>query len=253
MCRWVSVTLLHMCKGFSHLNEEGDDSDVIWWCHWCPYVDWRKVLEKAHTRLGVLLLLVLGPFGSFPGWSIWEATDPLTWLPWCLLRSGTITRQGSVLYLFNCMCLRLCWASWVSVLQLLVSQPGILPPCVYLTWYQKGKDHHPLEWNSACGINCNLSEPTKSIQHSWRESLFWYPRVGSKEVASSQRSGSAALGCGSSQLSLKLLIWWFDKAGEYLFQGWKCPHICTEVHWWQLNGSPTHHGSDVANASPVVS
>ena len=34
MHRQVSTTLLHMCKGFSHLNEEADD--IIWWCHWCP-------------------------------------------------------------------------------------------------------------------------------------------------------------------------------------------------------------------------
>ena len=36
-----------------------------------------------------------------------EATDPLSRLPWCLLRSRIITIQGSVLYLFNCMCSRL--------------------------------------------------------------------------------------------------------------------------------------------------
>ena len=57
-----------------------------------------------------------GPFGLFSSWSIWEATDPLTQLPQCLSMSGIITRQGSVLYLFNCMCLRLSWAPWVGVL-----------------------------------------------------------------------------------------------------------------------------------------
>ena len=29
MCRQVGMTLLHMCKGFSHLNEEADDCDII--------------------------------------------------------------------------------------------------------------------------------------------------------------------------------------------------------------------------------
>ena len=29
MCRTVSMTLLHMHKGFSHLNEEADNSDII--------------------------------------------------------------------------------------------------------------------------------------------------------------------------------------------------------------------------------
>ena len=117
---------------------------------------------------GVLSLLIFGPFGSFPSWFIWEATDPLIQLPWCLLRSGTITRWGSVLYLFNCTCPRLSQASWVSVFQLFASQLGISPPCIFLTQYQKDKDHNPLEWNSAHGINRSLGEPTTSIQHSQR-------------------------------------------------------------------------------------
>ena len=29
MCRQVDMTLLHMCKGFSCLNEVADDSDII--------------------------------------------------------------------------------------------------------------------------------------------------------------------------------------------------------------------------------
>ena len=36
MHRWIGTTLLSMCKGFSCLNEEADDSDIIWCCHWCP-------------------------------------------------------------------------------------------------------------------------------------------------------------------------------------------------------------------------
>ena len=79
------------------------------------------------------------------------------------------------------------------------------------------------------------------------------PGWAQKEVAESQRSGVAALGCGGLQPSLKLPIWWFDKAGEYLFPGRKGPHICEGIHWWQMNRFPTYHGSDVANPSPVVS
>ena len=67
--------------------------------------------RKCTQDLGVLLLLDLGPFGSFPSWFVQEAKDPLTWLPQCLSRSGIITRQGSVLYLFNYTCSRLSWAS----------------------------------------------------------------------------------------------------------------------------------------------
>ena len=36
-----------------------------------------------------------------------EGTDPFLWLLQCLLRSRTITRKGSVLYLFDCKCSRL--------------------------------------------------------------------------------------------------------------------------------------------------
>ena len=43
------------------------------------------------------LVFSFGSFGLFPGKSIWEATDPLTQLPQCLLRSGIITRQGSAI------------------------------------------------------------------------------------------------------------------------------------------------------------
>ena len=121
------------------------------------------------------------------------------------------------------------------------------------TLYPSGKDCNPLEQISAHGMNSNLSEPTKSILDPQRESHFWHPWVGSKEVAGSQGSGLAALGFCCLQLSLKLPIWWFDKAGEYLFPGRKCPHICKGICWWQMNGSPTQYESDAANASPVVS
>ena len=77
------------------------------------------------------------------------------------------------------------------------------------------------------------------------------PGWAQKEVAESQRSGLAALGCGSLWPSLVLPIWWFNKAGEYLFPGRKCPHLCERICWWQMNGFPTHHGSDVPYASPL--
>ena len=38
------------------------------------------------------------------GFTFLGATDPLLWLPRCLLRSEIITLQGSVLYLLNSKC-----------------------------------------------------------------------------------------------------------------------------------------------------
>ena len=37
-----------------------------------------------------------------------------------------------------------------------------------------------------------------------------------------------------------------------LFPGWKYPHICKGIHWWGINGSPTHHGKDMVTASLLV-
>ena len=31
------------------------------------------------------------------------------------------------------------------------------------------------------------------------------------------------------------------------------PTVCIGIHLWQMNGFPTHGGSDAANARPVVS
>ena len=92
--------------------------------------------------------------------------------------------------------------------------------------------------------------PSSIFEHSHISGI---PGWAQKEVAGSQRSGLAALGCGNLQLFLELPIWWFDKAGEYPFPGRKCPHICEGIHWWWMDGFLTHHGSDLANTSPVVS
>ena len=55
-------------------------------------------------------------FWLVPQLIFWEATDPLIQLAGCLSRSGTITRVGSVFYLFNCTYSRLSWVPWVGVL-----------------------------------------------------------------------------------------------------------------------------------------
>ena len=92
-------------QGFSHWKREADNCDIIRWCH-CPgaYVYGEGYIRGVHMSLRALVWV----FGCSTFGCTWLlATDPLLQLPWCLLRSGTITRKGSVLYLFNCKCLRL--------------------------------------------------------------------------------------------------------------------------------------------------
>ena len=76
----------------------------------------RKCTWDSGVQLFILSVFSLGSFGLFPSYIIWEATDSLTQLPQCLLRSGIIMRQGSGLYLFNCTYSRLSWVHWVGVL-----------------------------------------------------------------------------------------------------------------------------------------
>ena len=97
--------------------------------------------------------------GTF-SYTLWGATDPLLWLPQCLLRCEITTLQGSVLYLFNCKCPRLSWMPWVGLLQLLASLLGGSPPSIPQTPYWSGKDHNLSEWIGACRISCNFGEPT---------------------------------------------------------------------------------------------
>ena len=107
-----------------------------------------------------------------------------------------------------------------------------------------------------CGAELHCGNKS---QHQWAHQIYSaslghiFGIPGWAQNAQSQRSGLAALHCGGSWPPLKLLIWWFDKADEYLFPGWKHPFYWKEVHWWWLNRSLPHHELDVANTSPVVS
>ena len=70
---------------------------------------WREgIKESTHEPLRFFFLVHWSicwlASGLFPDWFVQEATDHLTLLPWCLSRSGIITLQESVLYLFNCTC-----------------------------------------------------------------------------------------------------------------------------------------------------
>ena len=118
-CAGMLAWLYCACtKVFPTKSAEADNSDIIRGCHSCPSdVYWSRNKKEVCTWLEalVLVLSLAQLFSLFPGWSIWKATDPLAQLPQCLSRSGIITRQGNVLYLFNCKCSRLTWVPWVSV------------------------------------------------------------------------------------------------------------------------------------------
>ena len=118
MCRHVGMTLLHMHKASPTLKEEADGCDVLRWCHYhSTYVNVERVFKEVCTRpdrVQFICAVSSRSFGLFPGWLVQKATDPLTWLPWCLSGSEII-RQGSVLYLFNHMYSRLSWVPSFTV------------------------------------------------------------------------------------------------------------------------------------------
>ena len=105
MCRQFSAALLHMHKIFPAskgkqmiVTSLGDVTIMV------LTLRVGSCMRRAHTSLRALVwVFSCSTFGS--NW--FGATDPFLWLPWCLLRSGTITRKGSVLYLFSRKCLRL--------------------------------------------------------------------------------------------------------------------------------------------------
>ena len=62
---------VQVLEGFSHPNVEADDSDIIWWHHWCPsYVYWGRYKRKHTQDWGVqsfiLSVFLFGSFGLFP-------------------------------------------------------------------------------------------------------------------------------------------------------------------------------------------
>ena len=107
-------------------------------------------------------------------------TDPFLWLLLCLLRSGTITRKGSVLYLFDCKCSRLSQVPWVSLFQLFVSNWVAYHPGSTQTHHQSGNDHNLLVLISTHGINCDFGEPINPSSVLENGNIFYHPWVGSK-------------------------------------------------------------------------
>ena len=112
-----------------------------------------------------------GSSSSDSGWFIWwvlvrEATDPLSRLPQCLLRSRISTIQGSVLYLFISS---VCVQGYLGHSKLVYFSClwACLSPCIYRTWYHRGKDHSPSEWSVHMGQIMTSVDPPNLPSIPW--------------------------------------------------------------------------------------
>ena len=147
-------------------------------------------------------------------------------------------------------CPRLAWTPPVSIVELLLCQPGVSSPCDNWTWNGKGKDCYCLEQDHAVGINCDFSKPTKYIQHLPVTILssLGGPKVHSSRGLVWQPCAVAphdhSLNCSSSGL-IRLMSTYSQVRSVLL--------ACEEVHWWWLNGSLTHCELDMASTSPFIS
>ena len=64
------------------------------------------------------------------------------------------------------------------------------------------------------------------------------PGSAQNEVEESQESGLAAGAVAVCDHPLNCHMWLFVKVSDYLFLGWKCPHIFKRVCWWHMNRFP---------------
>ena len=91
------MTLLCMCEGFSHLNEEADDHDII------IMMSLSCCLHKMDDSVK---RLPHEPGSSVPVWALaGKATDSLSQLSLCLSRSMNIKHTGkcSLFVYLSCM------------------------------------------------------------------------------------------------------------------------------------------------------
>ena len=117
------------------------------------------------------------------------------------------------------------------------------PELIYFSCLQASQVAHStgspqtleLEWQELQSFSANWHMQDKSwlwwahqfTQHTLSKITFsGIPGWAWKDIAGSQRSGSTVWNCGSLWPSLKLLPWWFEKAGEYVFPVRKCPNVC---------------------------
>ena len=124
MHRWLSMTLLHMHKGFPTLNEEADNCDVILWCH-CHTADVIKGV--LHEPQGWFSFAAV----QFRSISVWEGDRLFVLANFVPLEEQEYKQIGkcSLFVHPSHMCPRLAWMPLVSFAELLVCQPGVSSPC----------------------------------------------------------------------------------------------------------------------------
>ena len=111
---------------------------------------WRGRYKRKHVWvLGILLVLGLILVGSSS--EFWSGKPQTLYASYLGASQGVGSLPYREVFLFIFMCSRLSWVPWVSVLYLLVSRPGSSSPCIYWTWYRRGKDHSPSEWSVHMG------------------------------------------------------------------------------------------------------
>ena len=192
MHRLVSMTLLHMHKGFSCPKWRSRQS----WCHfmmsllycWCKLRnDIRGVLHEPQGWFSWVPV-------QFRSVSVWEGNRLFVLANSVPLEKQEYKQTGkySLFVHPSHMCPRLAWMPLFSFAELLVCQPGVSSPYDKQIWNWKGKDCYCLEQNPTVRINCDIGEPTKFIWHlSW--SHFWHPWVGLKCAVVEVWFGSSAL------------------------------------------------------------
>ena len=235
MFGWVNMALLCMCKVFPTLRGKqtvvtslGDITTMMLTLRVGRYI--RRVCTSFRALIWVFSCSTFG--SSWLG-----ATDPFLWLLRCLSRSGTITREGSVLYLFNHKCSRLSQVPWISLLQLFVSNWVAYHPGSTQTWYWSGKD---------CNLLVLISARWDKSWLWWAHLSIWHPREQSHFLASLgvlkkkwQEPRGLVWQCGPVAVHdcpLKCHSGGLRRLVSTLFPCRKCSHICEGIHWWQING-----------------
>ena len=147
--------------GFSHLKRKADNHNIIRWCH-CHYIcikGWELYKESMHEPQGSHLNFWLQYLwyqletGHRPS-LVATSVPPKEW-------DYNFTRKCSSF--IHCKWLRLSWAPWVSLLQLLASNWVACHPGSTQTLYWSSKDHNLSVLIGTHKVKCDFGEPTNPL------------------------------------------------------------------------------------------